>query len=1053
MAYLEIIREETLVKRQQIEDILADKRYTLSIGQKKIVLKLGESKQVGPYIIALLSKPSSLEEDKDLSNTTDKPLAQDIFISETDVTSQENHPGDIPLDAQPPDIPGYEITGRLGSGGMGSVWLATQLSTHRKVAQKLMSQSLFDSDKARARFTREVELTAQLDHPNIAKIYDSGLHEGHLYYVMEYIKGHPLDIYVQGKRLTKNQILKLLSRICRAVHHAHMKGIIHRDLKPSNILVTEDGKPHILDFGLAKSFLQADSKVEVSMIGEIAGTPAYMSPEQARGDLEQIDMRTDVYALGIILYRLITDKSPHDLSGTRLEVLRRIADEEVKRPSQIKKDIDGELEALLLKALARDSDQRYLSAGDMADDIDAYLQGEPLSARSATTIYLLSKKVRKHWPKVCVGAFIFLIIFGIFILAMSQIIITRAKLKTVQKELKIQKQSTQFPQTETNFIKDDLQYNENIIPEGSEERDIQTSTLHEANPHENLAIELHELNDSFDGTILDYEKWDNRSSNGGKISQNDSLVLSTSTDSGVSIPQVFTQYQLLGDFDVQVEFRIGTGWTSPERSSDPNNPRIGMGMIVWIDEPHWIIITKSKNKYNENIMVYSPLPGMGLLASIPNNSQTGKFRIVRVGSDMTLKYDTGKGWQDLYKTTAFSRPAHIAFQSSGNYAFTTYFDNYKINSGMTSYTSLVWKDQFRQRPDFHVGAEVQDYLATHIWGGKWRDLDPLQILTDNGFKWVRVGVLTRSSQYLRDTPFSEWNMLPWRDEYISSLEYSEQLLREALDKGLRLNVVLFLSDTASLHTPTAWRDLGVSETANNLETYTYNTTRYFKDRGLNIELYDIGNEIGFGILNCKLGERIAIPSGISVTSNIDYMKENIWNTEVILLKHAITGIKRVDPNAEIVLPISGLLTSPGDLFVKSFFQTMVEQGVEFDYANILQPYPTADWSLPAYSAHAWFQRLQATVNYLASLDKKVIFSFAAYPNNATNTEGESMREFPFTPAGQAAWVRDQLLFTSNNENIVGFFYVYALDHQSCGLFQNDTQILPAMMEFRANLRP
>ena len=147
------------------------------------------------------------------------------------------------------------------------------------------------------------------------------------------------------------------------------------------------------------------------------------------------------------------------------------------------------------------------------------------------------------------------------------------------------------------------------------------------------------------------------------------------------------------------------------------------------------------------------------------------------------------------------------------------------------------------------------------------------------------------------------------------------------------------------------------------------------------------------------------------------------------------------------------IRTPGDLFVKSFFQTMVEQGVEFDYANILQPYPTADWSLPAYSAHAWFQRLQATVNYLASLDKKVIFSFAAYPNNATNTEGESMREFPFTPAGQAAWVRDQLLFTSNNENIVGFFYVYALDHQSCGLFQNDTQILPAMMEFRANLRP
>ena len=169
--------------------------------------------------------------------------------------------------------------------------------------------------------------------------------------------------------------------VCEAVQHAHQRGVIHRDLKPSNILVTADGQPHVLDFGLAKTLLEDEAQLAVSMDGEVAGTPAYMSPEQAAAKLNQIDTRTDVYSLGVILYQLLTGEFPHDLSGTRLEVLRRIAEDEVRRPRQFSKAVDKELEALLLKALAHDPEGRYPTAHALAEDLRRYAAYEPIEAR------------------------------------------------------------------------------------------------------------------------------------------------------------------------------------------------------------------------------------------------------------------------------------------------------------------------------------------------------------------------------------------------------------------------------------------------------------------------------------------------------------------------------------------------------------------------------------------------------------------------------------------------------------------------------------------------
>jgi len=281
----------------------------------------------------------------------------------------------------PPQIEGYEILGPLGEGGMGIVWRAVQLSTRRPVALKLLLAGGFASPKARLRFEREVELAARLEHPHIARVYESGLHQGVYYYAMELVEGVPLDQYVAEHGLSQRQVLALMRTVCEAVQHAHQRGVIHRDLKPSNILVTADGQPHVLDFGLAKTIIEDEAQLAVSMEGEAAGTPAYMSPEQAAARLNQIDTRTDVYSLGVILYRLLTSEFPHDLTGTRLEVLRRIAEEEVRRPRQITKAVDKELEALLLKALAHDPEGRYPTAHALAEDLRRYAAYEPIEAR------------------------------------------------------------------------------------------------------------------------------------------------------------------------------------------------------------------------------------------------------------------------------------------------------------------------------------------------------------------------------------------------------------------------------------------------------------------------------------------------------------------------------------------------------------------------------------------------------------------------------------------------------------------------------------------------
>jgi len=321
----------------------------------------------------------------------------------------------------PPEIEGYRIMGLLGRGGMSTVWRAVQQSTQREVALKVLGWGLAGLEKTRRRFEREVELASRLAHPCIARVYESGLYHGAYYYAMELVEGVPLDEYVGRHSLGTGQILELMRAVCRAVQHAHQRGVIHRDLKPSNVLVTEDGQPHVLDFGLAKAYLDEGAALTISVGGDVLGTPAYMSPEQAAGKSDQVDTRSDVYSLGVILYRLVTGVFPHDLSADRQEVLRRIAQEEPRRPCGVAKDIDKELEAILLKALALGPDDRYASAGELADDIDRYLKGDPVAAKAPTVGYFLRKRLRKHRIAVAVGCSVLLAMSAVAVVAYVRI--------------------------------------------------------------------------------------------------------------------------------------------------------------------------------------------------------------------------------------------------------------------------------------------------------------------------------------------------------------------------------------------------------------------------------------------------------------------------------------------------------------------------------------------------------------------------------------------------------------------------------------------------------
>jgi serine/threonine protein kinase len=314
-----------------------------------------------------------------------------------------------------PVIAGYDDLVEIRRGGQGVVYAATQRSTRRRVAIKLLLDGAFASDVSRRRFEREIELVGALRNPHIVRIYDSGVaNDGHPYFVMEFVDGAPLDRYVIDSGLTNSgqpssaadarsridRLLRLFLPICEAVQYAHQRGVIHRDLKPANIRVDSDGAPRVLDFGLARagggSSVAGADATELTSSGQFMGSLPWASPEHAGGNPDAIDTRSDIYSLGVVLHYLLTGQFPYTVQGALRDVLENIMRAEPHRPSESAVGISSDLDTIVLKCLAKEPDRRYQSAADLADDIRHYLADEPIQARRDSMWYVLKKKARRY---------------------------------------------------------------------------------------------------------------------------------------------------------------------------------------------------------------------------------------------------------------------------------------------------------------------------------------------------------------------------------------------------------------------------------------------------------------------------------------------------------------------------------------------------------------------------------------------------------------------------------------------------------------------------------
>ena len=352
---------------------------------------------------------------------SDPPSDSHPLSDDNSETLQPSHPAHWPFEdsgSPPKHIGPYRIIGVIGTGGMGAVYEAAQENPKRRVALKVLKTTTV-SESMRRRFDFEVQALARLRHPGIAQIYDAGTYDLDgkelPYFAMEYIAGaRTLTEYAKTADLDAVARVKLFSQICEAVHHGHQKGVIHRDLKPDNILVDRAGNPKIIDFGVARA-----TNVDVAIttmqtsVGQIIGTLQYMSPEQCGGQPDDVDLRSDIYSLGVILYELLCGDLPYDVQQQAVvEAIRVIREDAPKRPSTVTRVVRGDLETITLKALEKRPERRYDSAAALGRDLHRYLLHEPIEAHPPSLIYQLSMIARRYRGPMAAAAIVIVAVVG-----------------------------------------------------------------------------------------------------------------------------------------------------------------------------------------------------------------------------------------------------------------------------------------------------------------------------------------------------------------------------------------------------------------------------------------------------------------------------------------------------------------------------------------------------------------------------------------------------------------------------------------------------------------
>ena len=352
----------------------------------------------------------------------------------------------------PQAIGRYQIRRLLGEGGMGVVYEAEQDHPCRTVALKVIRPGLA-SEELLLRFERESHALGRLQHPGIAQIYEAGTADAGFgpqpYFAMEFIRGESLRDYAAAHHLDTRQRLEVIAKICDAVEHAHQRGLIHRDLKPGNILVDETGQPKILDFGVARL---TDSEGQVTRqtdLGQLVGTLAYMSPEQVQADPLELDTRSDVYALGVILYELLAGRLPYHISNKLHEAVQTIREEDPTRLSSISRNYRGDIETIVAKALEKDKARRYASAAALAADIRRCLSDEPIMARPASASYQLQKFARRH--KALVGG-----VAAVFVVLVSGIVASSWEALRARRAEQTAVVAQQTAQAVNDFLQNDL---------------------------------------------------------------------------------------------------------------------------------------------------------------------------------------------------------------------------------------------------------------------------------------------------------------------------------------------------------------------------------------------------------------------------------------------------------------------------------------------------------------------------------------------------------------------------------------------------------------------